>query len=329
MSTMREAIQNPLDANDSGALTSAGVGLSELETFIVVAELNSFSLAAKKLHVAQSTVTGRVQKLESLLGVRLLNRTTRSVEVTEDGRRLAEHAQLALRDLRNLIGEFRERRGASRRRVVVAATQMVSAMVLPDLIRRYCERFPDVEISVLDMRLQEALESVVRGDCDMGVFALDGSHPKLRFTPLFEEPLVAVVPLGHDVARQDSIALTELARWPLLVLREYAEFLSPLAIEFTRQGLRFAPAVSAANLTTVLGMLDAGSGIALLPRAMAQHNAREGRAVIPLSGTSLARRFGVAVPRSSELTTAASSFIAFLHSAYAAPHEPSSWAPGS
>lgn len=89
-------------------LSPAGIGLPELETFIAVAELGSFSLAAKRLNLSQPAVTARVQKLESTLGTRLLHRTTRSVEVSEAGRRLMGEAGRVLHDLRALISEFRE-----------------------------------------------------------------------------------------------------------------------------------------------------------------------------------------------------------------------------
>ena len=118
------------------ALAISGVGLSELETFIAVAEFGSFSAAARHLHLSQPAVTARVQKLESLLGTKLLHRTTRNVAVTDDGQRLTTRAKETLCQLRLLIGEFTQQRAQHRHRVVVASSPMLAATMLPELIGR-------------------------------------------------------------------------------------------------------------------------------------------------------------------------------------------------
>lgn len=294
------------------ALATSGVGMSELETFIAVAELGSFSLASKRLHLSQPAVTARVQKLETALGIRLLHRTTRSVEVTDAGRRLADRAQETLRGLRELIAEFSRQNTEARSRVVVAATPMLAAMLLPGVIGRYNVRYPDVDIVVLDMRHSLALQALERGEADIGVMALDDPQPKLRFTPLMQEPLVLVLPDGHALAGEAAVSLRQLAPWPVMVLEKYTALLAQLAKEYERQQLLFRPAATAANLATLLGMLDAGRGVVLLPRGMAQHNANRPRVVVPLADCDLYRDYGILVPRSSELSASTRSFVDFL-----------------
>lgn len=311
MPPINEARTAPPVATDS-ALATSGVGMSELETFIAVAELGSFSLASKRLHLSQPAVTARVQKLENALGIRLLHRTTRSVEVTEAGRRLADRAQEALRGLRELIAEFSQQNTEARMRVVVAATPMLAAMLLPGVLGRYSTRYPDVDVAVLDMRHSLALQALERGEADIGVMALDDPQPKLRFTPLMQEPLVLVLPMGHPLANEAAVSLRQLAPWPVMVLEKYTALLAQLAKEYERQNLQFRPAATAANLTTLLGMLDAGRGVVLLPLGMAQHNASRPRVVVPLADCDLHRNYGILVPRTSELSSAARSFVDFL-----------------
>jgi len=299
-------------ANTFSALAISGVGLSELETFIAVAELGSFSLASKRLYLSQPAVTARVQKLESQLGVRLLHRTTRSVEVTDAGRRLASRASETLRDLRELIAEFSSERAQARQRVVVAATPMLAATLLPAIIGRFSARYPDVNIAVLDLRHAAALQSLERGESEIAVMALEDAHPRMRFTQILQEPIALVVPAGHALASETTVTLQQLATWPVMVLEQYSTLHAKLTSEFERHGLQFRPAATAANLTTLLGMLDAGRGVALLPRGMAQHNAGQPRIVVKLSNCDLFRNYGILEPRSGELSSAARSFVDFL-----------------
>lgn len=299
------------------AIAPSSVSLSELETFIAVAECGSFSLAAKHLSVSQPAVTARVQKLETALGTKLLHRTTRSVEMTEAGSRLAERAREALAELRQLLAEFSEAHAQARMRVVVAATPMIAATHLPRAILEYSERYPDVTIDVLDLRHAAALQSLERGECDMAVLALDDPQPKLRFTPLMREDIVLVTPPGHPLAGRESISLHELAPYPVMVLERYAALQEQVAKEYERLGLQFRPAATAVNLTTLLGMLDAGRGITLLPRSMAQHNASQPRSVIAVVEGNLHRQYGIFVPRGVESSLASRSFQDFLRTYFA------------
>lgn len=302
----------------SGALAISGVALAELETFLVVSEMGSFSLAAKRLHLSQPAVTARVQKLEALLGVRLLNRTTRSVEVTEAGTRLAARTRETLAGLRDLIADFTTHNVAARSRVSVVTTPMLAATMLPRLISRYNARYPDVEVNLLDIRHVAALQSLECGDSDVGVMALDAPQPKLRFTLLKKDPIALVLPAGHPLAQERAVNLKQLARWPVMVPDHYAALMAVVAQAFAQHGLQFKPAVTAANLTTVMGMLDAGRGVALLPAGMAQHNAQRPRIVVPLADCELYRDYGIFTPRHRELNAAARSFVDFLQVDFAA-----------
>lgn len=294
------------------ALATSGIELAELETFLVVSELGSFSRAAAKLHLSQPAVTLRVQKLETLLGVRLLHRTTRAVTVTEAGARLARGTRDALHQLRGLIAEFRGQASAAHRRVLVTATPMLAATLLPTAIGRFNEIHPEIDVIILDQRHAAALQTIEQSECDLGVLALDEPQPRLRFTPLLKQPIVLVAPENHPLSGQAQVSLRELEQWPVMVLEQYSALVQKIREQFDLQGLSFQPAATAVNLTTLLGMLDAGRGVALLPRAMAQHNASRRRVVVPLSDCDIYRNYGIFVNRKAQLSAAAHSFIDFL-----------------
>ena len=103
-----------------------------------------------------------------------------------------------------------------------------------------------------------------------------------------------------------------------MVPDHYSALMVIVAQAFALHGLQFKPAVTAANLTTVMGMLDAGRGVALLPAGMAQHNAQRPRVVVALADCEIYRNYGIFTPRHRELNVAARSFVAFLVADFAA-----------
>ncbi|MGF6771816.1 DNA-binding transcriptional LysR family regulator [Paraburkholderia sp. GAS199] len=292
--------------------------LVELETFLAVVETGSFSAAAKRLHISQPSVTGRVQRLESTLKTRLLIRTTRHVEPTAAGKRLRERAEFALRDLRLLMQEFQTEAEAARLRVVIAATPMISAVMLPPLIHSFCQRYPDVQIQLRDLQYEDVVARIEANEADLAVVAFDNDSEKLSFQPLTEEDMLVIVPKTHVLAEAGEVTLEELAQVPLMLLDRYSMLLDTLASEFARRGLTLRPMHQAANLSTLLGMVDAGVGATFLPRSMAQRYARDHRATLRVTDVKLMRSFGILRSRNAELSPSALSFVRHLQANFGA-----------
>lgn len=269
----------------------------DLETFIAVASLGSFSAAARQLNVTQPSVTSRIQRLEAALGARLLVRTTRKVELTERGTLLRAEADRTLAGLRKLVDRFRFDAAASRSRIVVAATQMVAATMLPDVLRSHRERYPGVDVQLRDLRHTDALQAVAAGDADVGVVHFDGDDKRFRSQPLRNEPIVLVVQPGHPLARPRRATLEAMAAYPLMMLEQYDGMKARLASEMAKRGLTLKAGQSAGNLTTLMGMLDAGMGILLLPRIMARQSLQAGHVMVEIEGISLRRTFSLLMLR--------------------------------
>jgi len=293
------------------ALGSMGIDLVSLETFIAVAHLGSFSQAAERLHVAQPTITGRVQRLESALGTKLLVRTTRSVETTAQGATLLTEASAALTELQRIVFGLREQGRLASRRVVVASTPVIASSRLPAIIRDYRVRYTDVEVTLLDLRYAEALAAVDTARADIAVLVFEGDDDRFLVQAIDSDDMVLVTPATHALARSGSITLAQLASWPLLALDRHEALLARIAEEGKRSGVTAVTSTLFRNLDTLLGMLDAGLGITLLPRSIARRRDAS-YAVIEIEGPDLARTLSVVRARKAKLGTAATSFIRFL-----------------
>ena len=302
--------------SDSG-LQSLRLDLVDLETFIAIVDLESFSQAALRLHVSQPSVTARVQRLEKRLGTKLLLRTTRKVEPTKEGVRLYEEASQALQGLQKLVKEFDAAANRGGHRIMVAATPMIAATMMPSIFHGYKKRYPDVRIQLLDLQYREVIEKVQSGEADLAVIAFDGDSTKLRFQALADEELLLVVPADHPLSKFDEVKLEKVLKYPLLILDRYTNVISLIEEEANKRNLPIKSLSEATQLNTLLAMLDAGNGITFLPRSMAQANAKFTRSTLRVTDVSLTRRYGIVISKKGELSSAAQSFISYLHEEYA------------
>lgn len=278
----------------------------------MVLEEGSFSRAAERLCISQPSVSSRVKRLENVLRVKLIERTTRSVEATADGNLLRAAAEEALSGLYAVLHQFRDRSEAARNRVVIAATPMISATFMPRIMHSYSERFPDVQLVLRDMPFELLLKSIGDGSADIGVTAVDGDYEHLLFQPLAEEDVVLVVPAKHPLAKERNVVVEMILPYRMIFLDRYTSLRERLSAEFLRFGAELE-ATTAATLPTLMGMIDTGSCVTFLPRSMAQINARESRAIIEIADFRAVRSYGSITARRTVLTTAVQSFRDHLH----------------
>ena len=221
-------------------------------------------------------------------------------------------ADKTLAGLRRIADRFRLDAAAARSRVVVAATPMVAATMLPDVIRSHGERHPGVDIQVRDLRHGDALQAIAAGDADVAVVAFDGKDRRFRSQTLRNEDMVLIVPPDHPLARSGRATLDEIVAFPLMMLEQYETMKARIAAEVARHGLTLKPAASAGNLNTLVGMLDAGMGVLLLPRVMARRSLQAGHVMVEIEGIELYRRFCIVMLRDAQPTPVVRRFCRHL-----------------
>lgn len=295
-----------------------GIELVELETFVAVVQAGSFSVAAQRLHVTQPTVTGRIQRLEGTLGARLLNRTTRRVDATDDGARLFVEASRALHGLGQLVHGMREQARQARSRVVVATTPTLAALTLPVVIQGYAARYPDVEVELRDLQYAGVMAAIDDGSASLAILAYDGDDGRYRFEPLWSDDMLLMTPANHPLAGAGSVGPDAFARHALVMVDQHQALRRRIAAALETRGLALPPAQVVGNLNTLLGMLNAGIGVALLPRSMAGRPEVARNALVEIEGIDLTRHFGIVTAQGGqrgELSPAGLSFCQYLRDA--------------
>jgi DNA-binding transcriptional LysR family regulator len=282
------------------------LGPAELETFLAIAELGSFSRAAERLALSQPSISNRILRLEKMLGARLFERTTRAVVLTPAGMRLRARVGPVIEELRSALDEFQRDAEERRRTVKVAASPIVAAVLIPPVLRLFRQDFPDVSIVLRDDVGFECFSGLVQelkaGTIDIAVTAAAVHHSDLAFEPLMQDECVVVGLRTSPLFRGNGVTLEELAGEPFITLSAYAADLEALTTNLRERGLAFRPSFEVANVTTLLGLVESGMGVALVPRFALRSTISSGAgrlATARLIGASMVRRIGMMhLPRS-------------------------------
>ena len=291
------------------------VSLEDLQTFIAIAELGSFSRTAKLMNLSQPTISNRIRRLEEKLCMRLFDRTTRRVELTPPGRRLYLQSSETLATLRLIMHEFAGQAAARAREVHVAATMMVASLGLPHLIRLFNVGDSSIRAAMHDLLPQEAIEALRSGDCDLAVMAQSEHTASFRFQPLFKDACVAITARGHPLLRHAAAPLSEVLAEPLLIPMGQRELFGSIQAEADRLGLEILLAPEAQgvrNTFTLLAMAAAGLGVCIHPRSFIPAELKPTIGSVPLRDASIVREFGLVTCADHELSLAARRFCEFI-----------------
>jgi DNA-binding transcriptional LysR family regulator len=284
---------------------------SDLQAFVAVADLASFRKAADNVHLSQPALSRRVAKLESTLGVRLFDRTTRSVRLTAMGREFAVKARALLVDVESLVamGDAVATRAGE---VTVACVPSAAYYFLPDLIQRYHERFPRMRVRIIDEAANAVLGAVVRGEADFGINFIGTQDPEVDFHPMVEEPFVAVCRLDHPLASKRSVTWAELGRYDYMTVSKSSgnRLLIDLALANAPERPRWF--YETRHVSTLLGLAEAGLGVTAVPRLAMPPAGHAMLATVPLIEPTITRTIGLIRRRGRSLSPAAQELYALI-----------------
>lgn len=258
------------------------VTLRQLHVFRAVAATRHFSRAGEQIGLTQPAVSRCITELEAQLGLQLLNRTTREVELTEAGRSLAARLERVLEDLDAVLLDVRGMASERRGRVRVASSPTLSAHLMPDCIARCQREIPGLQIVLLDRIQNDVLASVLSGEVDFGVVIDPGEREALTCEAILTEPFCVACPPGHHLARRRSVRWTDLAGEPLVLLDHASGSRRLIDQAFSAQGVAATVAQEVGHPTTIFRMLAAGLGITVVPTLALPPEGLPGVAVRPL-----------------------------------------------
>ena len=258
------------------------VSLRQLRVFQAVALHTNFTRAGAQVGLTQPAVSRCVTELEQQLGLKLLDRTTREVALTEAGRGLAVRLARVLEDLDTVLLDVRGLATQRQGRVRVASSPTLSANLLPACIARCRQDHPGLDLLLLDRIQHDALASVLSGEVDFGVVVDPAPRDDLHAEAILSEPFCLVCPSAHRLARRRGVRWADLAG-EALVLLDHASGSRRLIDDALRaHGVQAAVAQEVGHVTTIFRMLDAGLGISVVPTLALPPAGLQGLVVRPL-----------------------------------------------
>ena len=286
--------------------------LRQMRAFTALARTGSFTLAAEYLHVTQSALSGLIKELEQTLGIRVVDRSTRRIALTELGKELYPLFAKMIDDLDGALLDIANHTQLKKGVVRIAAPQLMSCTLLPEVIAAYRAAYPEIQVRLVDCPVEHVTGRVFSGEVDFGIGPERDPSAQIDAAVLFEMPFVAVLPQGHPLEAKERLTWPDLADHPFIALQ--GQFTERLLSDMhsALRDVQLHPVNEVTFMTTALAMVSAGLGVTVcLPYAeplVHLYRLHMRRLYEP----ELTRRFFVYTRENRSLSPAAESFIGFL-----------------
>jgi DNA-binding transcriptional LysR family regulator len=260
----------------------AGVELRHLRALLAVRDARSFSRAAASLGYAQSAVSQQIAALERAVGARLVERPggPRPVSLTEAGRVLARHAEQVVERMAAARGDLHALAAGEAGTVRIGIFQSAGAQLLPRVLARYRQSWPDVEIELVErLNDRELLDLVAAGELDVTFAVHDEDDPRLAHRVLVEDPYVVLAPPGTPIARAARARLEDFEGLDLIAPNVCSCY-DRLEAEWSRRGVTPNLVFRTDDNLTTQRLVGAGLGCSVMPRLALEQGPHAGPAVV-------------------------------------------------
>jgi DNA-binding transcriptional LysR family regulator len=278
--------------------------IRHIDAFLAVARHGNFTRAASALHVSQPALTVQIRQLEAALGVRLFDRNNRRVALTQVGRELVAPFERIVLDLGTIVANAHDFAAHRRGVVTVACLPSIAAELLPRAIAALARQHEGLVVRVRDVVAARVVDLVKTGEVDFGISGCGVLDRDLTETPLFVDRLTAFLHDDHRLARRGYVTLREIAAGPLILTGKDSSVRGLVDGALRRERLVAHVAQEATYMTTALGMVAAGLGVAILPEA-AMTSAPESVRRVAIRRPVLTRQIGILTRAGRSLSPAA------------------------
>lgn len=292
----------------------------QLRYFLEVARSGSVRLASEHLNVAASALSRQIQNLEIEIGMPLFERRPRGMVLTPAGEIYARYAHALSLEKDRVVSELEELRGLKRGLVRVHSVEGVIADVVTESIAHFRARHPGVRFRLIASGTDDVVAAVREGLADIGVSFNAQPDAAVHFVRRFDDPVVAVMRPGHDLARRGRVPLQALADLPL-ALPEAGFGIRRLVDEACRRlGVSLTPMLETNSIEALRGFARTGAGVSILPRTSCRRELKTGAIDTALFSDEALRHstMDLSVLAGRRLPPAAAAFIAEIETSLAA-----------
>ncbi|SFI29673.1 DNA-binding transcriptional regulator, LysR family [Paenibacillus sp. UNC496MF] len=288
----------------------------QLHIFYTVADRGSFSAAAQALHMTQPAVTMQVQSLEDYFGTKLLQRSTKRIELTEAGRALMPYAQRSIDLIRETDQQMSKFTKQLKGRLQLGASLTIGEYILPRLLGPFGQEFPHIAISMKVMNTAQIMEEIVNHQLNFGLIEAPVNHPDMHMEAVMSDELKLIVGKAHPLAGSREVELEDVMKHPI-VLREQGSGTRLVMEEQLRK-----KQISIADMKIVMELgstgavksaVEAGLGLSFVSASSVKHEVALGLIqTIPIRDVHFKRQFYSIFLKSALLPISAVTFLTFL-----------------
>ena len=291
--------------------------LREIRAFLAVVRARNFRRAADDLCVSRPALSQAIAKLEETVGGRLFDRTTRTVELSPLGRSLLPGAERIEAEVHRTFRDLRDLTALVRGEVAMGCLASLTVRLLPPVVARFRAAHPGISIAVRDDTAPGLARRLRAGEIEFAVTTLPRPDTGLAFRPLAKDPFRLLCPAGHPLSRRRGARWADLAGHVVIGFDRDTSNRAVMDRALAAAGVDVTFAMELTQLGTVVGMVQAGAGVAALPATACPDDAAT--VSLPLTTPRVVREIGIATLPGRSLTSAAAHMATAVEEAFARP----------
>jgi DNA-binding transcriptional LysR family regulator len=281
----------------------------QIETFLEVARLNSFSRAAERRFRTQPAISSQIRSLEEEVGAKLLDRSGGKVAVTASGKLFQKFAEEMVASRKAMLTAIAETERVPRGEIVVGANEGTCLHILPEVFAEFKKRYPDVGVNIKRADYAKILQSVIDNSVDFGIVSLPVTDTRLTVVLIHRDELVIIAPPKHALAKMKSASIAEAAKFPLVVPK-IGHTRDALDNLFYKRKLKPRYAMELDSSELLKRFVAAGAGVGFIARSNVLEDVRANAlAALPISDAKIRRDLALVFHKDKALSRAARAFI--------------------
>jgi DNA-binding transcriptional LysR family regulator len=241
--------------------------LKTLKTFQLIVKYGSFNRAAEKMNYAQSTVTMQIQKLESDLGIQLIERG-KKLRLTEAGRMFHEQSMQIVKNMEQLQANLSDLQLGESGNIRIGVTEPTASYRLPVILKKFISDYPKIHVSIEFANTPVLCERLLMGELDFALCSAPDLGSELYFEPLFKEEFVVLIPENHPLAENPVIAPADFQGHRLLITSAICPYRRKLEMVMQELGNSSLDTMEIGSMTALKYYVESGLGIALVPKVV-------------------------------------------------------------
>lgn len=298
------------------------LNFNHLYYFYIVAKAGSFSDAARELRVSQSSISVQIKQFEAHLGHTVFNRLKTGVELTESGEVVFQYAEETFHDVDRIWNDLEAMERQVKGTLAIGTINSFGVYTLPDLLKNFTDRFPDVKVSIEIGSAREIIDLVQAGKIDIAFLTSSRKYTGLTSAGLRESKMFLVAPPDHDLVSTSASDPHVLEKHPFIGYEEGNEARMMMDAFFRRLSLSIEYSLESSNVATIKHMVMAGLGMSVLPEDAVGNEIRQGLlARVDVPGLYLVQKVTLYYKTNRTLTPTRREFLEFMQNAYGPERE--------